>query len=264
VTAAGIPYDAGAAAYDRLLGRWSRLFVPALLDGAAVGPGDRVLDVATGTGEAGVQAAARVAPRGRVIGVDISLPMLAAARARDGRLAVAVMDGAMLGCRPGAFDAVLCQLGLMFFPDLAGALGELRHVLRPGGRLAAGVWSTAERVPLIGLLAGALVHHLPGERAGLFLAFTLADPRALAAALEAAGFRAVRIRPERRRVVFDSVEDFWAPIEAGGGRLGQAYRGLPPAARDDVRGRVREGLQAFESGGRLAMDVEALVAVASA
>jgi SAM-dependent methyltransferase len=265
VTAAATPYDAGAAAYDRLLGRWSRLFVPALLDGAAIGPGDRVLDVATGTGEAGVQAAARVAPRGRVIGVDISLPMLAAARARgDGRLAVAGMDGARLACRPGAFDAVLCQLGLMFFPDLAGALGELRRVLRPGGRLAAGVWSTAERVPLIGLLAAALVRHLPGQRAGLFLAFTLADPRALAGALEAAGFRAVRVRPEGRRVVFESVEDFWAPIEAGGGRLGQAYRSLPAAARDDVRAQVRERLGAFESGGRLAMDVEALVAVAVA
>jgi SAM-dependent methyltransferase len=265
VTAAATPYDAGVAVYDRLLGRWSRLFVPALLDGAALGPGDLVLDVATGTGEAGAQAAARVAPRGRVVGVDISLPMLAAARARgDGRLAVAAMDGAVLACRPAAFDAVLCQLGLMFFPDLAGALGGLRRVLRPGGRLAAGVWSTAERVPLIGLVASALVRHLPAERAGLFLAFTLADPRALAAALEAAGFRAVRVQAERRRVVFDSVEDFWAPIEAGGGRLGQAYRGLPVAARDDVQGRVREGLRAFASGGHVAMDVEALLAVATA
>ena len=265
VTAAATPYDAGAAAYDRLLGRWSRLFVPALLDGAGIGSGDVVLDVATGTGEAGAQAAMRVAPRGRVVGVDISMPMLAAARARgDGRLAVAAMNGAALACHPAAFDAVLCQLGLMFFPDLGGVLGELRRVLRPGGRLAAGVWSTAERVPLIGLLAGALVRHLPAERAGLFLAFTLADSRALAVALEAAGFRAVRVQAERRRVVFDSVEDFWAPIEAGGGRLGQAFQGLAVTAQADVRARVGEGLHAFESGGRLAMDLELLVAVGTA
>jgi SAM-dependent methyltransferase len=265
VTAAATPYDAGAAAYDRLLGRWSRLFVPALLDGAGIGSGDVVLDVATGTGEAGAQAAMRVAPRGRVVGVDISVPMLAAARARgDGGLAVAAMNGAALACRPAAFDAVLCQLGLMFFPDLGGVLGEFRRVLRPGGRLAAGVWSTAERVPLIGLLASALVRHLPAERAGLFLAFTLADPRVLAVALEAAGFRAVRVQAERRRVVFDSVEDFWAPIEAGGGRLGQAFGGLAATAQADVRARVGEGLHTFESGGRLAMDLELLAAVGTA
>jgi SAM-dependent methyltransferase len=265
VSPAGTPYDAGVAVYDRLLGRWSRLFVPALLDGARIRPGDVVLDVATGTGEAGAQAAARVAPRGRVVGVDISLPMLAAARARLGvRLAVAVMDGQALACRPAAFDAVLCQLGLMFFPDLGGVLGEVRRVLRPGGRFAAGVWSTAERVPLIGLLAAALLRHLPAQRDGLFLAFSLGDPGALAAALGAAGFRGIHVRAERQRAAFDSVEDFWAPIEAGGGRLGQAYRGLPAAAQAVVRAEVRQGLRPFEWGGALAMDLEALVAVGTA
>ena len=265
MTARPTPYDAGAEAYDRLLGRWSRLFVPALLDGAGIGPGDVVLDVATGTGAAGGLAAVRVAPRGRVLGVDISLPMLAAARARgEGRLAVAAMSGEALACRPAAFDAALCQLGLMFFPDLGGVLGEVRRVLRPGGRLAAGVWSSAERVPLIGLVAAALVRHLPAQREGLFLAFALADPRALAASLEAAGFRGVRVRAEGRQAVFESFDDFWAPIEAGGGRLGQMYRGLPAAGRADVRARVGEGLRAFESGGRLVLDVEVLVAVATA
>jgi SAM-dependent methyltransferase len=265
VTAAASPYDAGAAVYDRLLGRWSRLLVPALLDGAGIGPGDVVLDVGTGTGEAGAQAAARVAPRGRVVGVDISVPMLATARARTGaRLVVAAMDGGALACRPAVFDAVLCQLALMFFPDLDGFLGGVRRVLRPGGRFAAGVWSTAERVPLIGLLATALVRHLPAQRDGLFLAFALADPAALSRAIEAAGFRAVSVRAERCRAVFDSVEDFWAPIEAGGGRLGQSFQGLPAAARADVRAEVRQGLRTFESDGRLWMDFEALVAVGTA
>ena len=153
----------------------------------------------------------------------------------------------------------VASLGCSIGPFIAIVLNSFTR-----DSFAAGVWSTAERVPLIGLLAAALVRHLPGQRAGLFLAFTLADPRALAGALEAAGFRAVRVRPEGRRVVFESVEDFWAPIEAGGGRLGQAYRSLPAAARDDVRAQVRERLGAFESGGRLAMYVEALVAVAVA
>jgi hypothetical protein len=72
------------------------------------------------------------------------------------------------------------------------------------------------------------------------------------------------VRAERQRAAFDSVEDFWAPIEAGGGRLGQAYRGLPAAAQAVVRAEVRQGLRPFEWGGALAMDLEALVAVGTA
>src|SRR5919205_3252349 len=80
--AAGRPVD--AAAYYQYLGRWSRLFVPAVLAAAEVAGGDRVLDVATGPGEAALRALAIVTPAGRVIGADIAPAMLTAARARLG------------------------------------------------------------------------------------------------------------------------------------------------------------------------------------
>src|SRR5262245_2616135 len=148
--AAGQPVD--AAAYEQYLGRWSRLFVPAVLAAAAVASGDRVLDVATGPGEAALLALATVTPAGRVIGADISPAMLTAARARLGADAFqpVAMDGQALAFRDGSFDAVVCQLGLQFFPDPARGLTEFRRVLQAGGGTAVCVISTPGPGPNVG------------------------------------------------------------------------------------------------------------------
>jgi ubiquinone/menaquinone biosynthesis C-methylase UbiE len=260
-----LSFDAGAAAYERFMGRWSRLYIPALLDETRLAPGERVLDVATGTGEAAAPAASRVGPAGRVVGVDISLPMLRTARTRlGGSIAWALMDGQRLAVREARFDVVVCQLGLMFFRELDRALGEFRRVLRPSGRLAACVWSSPERAPFIGFLAHALGRHLPAEREALELGFSLADPRHLAEVLARAGFGEIRVHPQVRRINFESFDDYWAPVEAGGGRLGQAYRELPPPLQHAVVAEVRERMARFAApGGRLVVDAEALFALAT-
>lgn len=110
-----------ASAYDRYIGRWSRLFVPAVLSAADVRVGYRVLDVATGSGEAALEAASAVGQSGMMVGVDISAAMLDAA---VGRLAgkpffPVVASGQSLPFGDASFDAVLCHLGLMFFPEPA-------------------------------------------------------------------------------------------------------------------------------------------------
>lgn len=258
-------FDAGAPAYDRFMGRWSRLYIPALLAAAGVGSGQRVLDVATGTGEAAMLAASLCGPSGRVLGTDISLPMLRRAQSldADGRIALSAMDGTALACRDQAFDAVVCQLGLMLIPDKARTVRECHRVLRPGGRMAAGVWSTADRAPIVGVLADALVRQLPADRESLYLAFSLADPGRLEALLVGGGFREVSVTTERRELHFDSFEDYWSPVEAGGARLGQAYKGLPEEGRRAVLDDVRQRLSQFEAHGQLVMPVEALLAVAT-
>ncbi|MCI0370375.1 MAG: methyltransferase domain-containing protein [candidate division NC10 bacterium] len=262
---ATISFDAGASAYDRIAGRWSRLYIPTLLAGASIAAGQRVLDVATGTGEAAVLAASLVGPSGRVLAVDISLPMLhlAHAKAAGRPIALAAMDGQVLACRDRSFDAVICQLGLMFFPDLSRGLVEFRRVLRPRGRVAVCVWSTPERVPMFGILSEALSRHLPAQRELLHLSFSLADPRRLERVLAGAGFHDVRVSGETRKIVFESFKEYWEPVEAGGGRSGQVYRGLSEGTRQAVREEVGQRLSQFESDGRLVMEAEALFGLAS-
>src|SRR5437870_2461733 len=120
-------------AYEQYIGRWSRLFVPAVLAAAEVAGGDRVLDVAAGSGEAAAMALSVVGRSGGVIGADISSAMLHAARVRlsSASFRPAVMDGQALAFRDASFDAVVCQLGLQFFPDPVRGVMEFRRVLRP-------------------------------------------------------------------------------------------------------------------------------------
>src|SRR5690242_10907757 len=133
-------YDRYVARY--ILGPWA----PLLVDAAHLTPGERVLDVACGTGVVTRIAAERVGPAGHVIGLDLNPNMIAFARSRP------VPEGAPIEWLEGSAldlpldDAevaiVLCQQGLQFFPDKALALREMRRVLGDGGRLALSVWSS--------------------------------------------------------------------------------------------------------------------------
>ena len=255
-------YDAGAAAYDRLTGRWSRLYVPSLVAAAGVAEGHSVLDVAAGTGEATVGLASQVGAAGLVMAVDLSLPMLRVATGKlaGRRVRVAVMDGQRLACRPQRFDAVVCQLGLMFFAEPVCGLQEFRRALRPGGRVAVQVWSRPDLVPFYGFLADALSRHLPPEQhETLYLPSRLADANGLGKLLTAAGFDEVSVTPERRRLAFEAFEEYWEAIEAGGARLGQFYLALSESRRRAVREEVKGRMTAFESGGRLVLEAEALI-----
>src|SRR5213593_3780411 len=189
--AAGRPVD--TSAYGRYIGRWSRLFVPAVLAAAEVAGGYRVLDVATGPGEAAAMALSVVESSGLVVGADISRAMLEAARARLGRgsFRPVATDGQALAFRDGSFDAVVCQLGLQFFADPARGLSEFRRVLRTGRCAAVCVISSPDRAPMWGVLADTLSCHLPDQRAALHLSFALADPERLEHLLRMAGFRDV-------------------------------------------------------------------------
>ncbi|MFZ1207260.1 MAG: methyltransferase domain-containing protein, partial [Pseudolabrys sp.] len=131
-----------AAGYDRAFARVTTHFVPFLLRAAHVAPGMRVLDVATGTGLAAEAALQVVGATGHVTAADLSSAMVAKARQRLGNAAnvsLAVEDGQALSFSNESFDAVMCSLGLMFFPDPARGLAEFHRVLRPGGRAAVSV-----------------------------------------------------------------------------------------------------------------------------
>jgi ubiquinone/menaquinone biosynthesis C-methylase UbiE len=255
-----------AEAYSQYIGRWSRLFVPALLTSAAIRDGDRVLDVATGTGEAAEMALPLVGESGCVVGADISVAMLDAASARlsSARFLPVVSDGQALVFPDASFDAVMCQLGLMFFPDPARALLEFRRVLRPGRCAAVCVMSSANRVPMWGALAETLSRYLPEHERALNLSFALSDAAQLEHLFRASGFCDVSVTQEVREGTVESFEEYWAPIEAGTGQMPQAYLALPEPSRRSVRDEVRARLAVFESNGRLAMSAQMLIGVGQA
>ena len=256
---AGRPVD--VAAYEGYIGRWSRLFVPAVLSAAEVARGDRVLDLAVGPGEAARMAMPIVAPPGCVIGIDIAPPMLEAARTRlSGSAFHAIAaDGQALPFVDGSFDAVVCQLGLQFFPDPARGLQECQRVLRKDRCAAVCVIGSPDRAPMWGILASTLSRYLPTQRDALFLSFALADPDRLARLLWMAGFRDVAIKRETRQGIVESFDTYWADVEAGVGMLPQAYRALSETNRLLVREEVQTRLAEFQSGGKLVLSVEMLI-----
>ena len=143
-------WDLAAAAYEPLWQPQLACAQATLLARAALAPRERVLDVACGTGLVAFAAAEEVGPDGRVVGVDLSGRMVDAARRRaqersSTRVTFVRMDAESLDLPDADFDVALCALGLMYVPDPAQALREMRRVLRPGGRVVLAVWGERSR-----------------------------------------------------------------------------------------------------------------------
>jgi ubiquinone/menaquinone biosynthesis C-methylase UbiE len=257
------PSEAPADIYERhmvpaMLASW----VPALLDLVAPKSGERVLDVACGTGVVARQAASQVGAGGHVVGLDFNRDMLALARAREPAVEWREGNAMALPFATNAFDVVVCQQGLQFFPDSGTALREAYRVLVPGGRFAVAVWCDIESSPGHHALTRGLERHVGPDAAGLLSgAFRFGDAPALQALLEIAGFRDVRARREKRVAHFPSPELFvrWVVVGSVLGRTGVRVRDESLAAL--IR-EVDRALQPYTSSDGLAFPMEAHLAVA--
>jgi ubiquinone/menaquinone biosynthesis C-methylase UbiE len=252
---------ASAGGYDRGFGHVSREFIPALLRAARLAPGQRVLDVATGTGMAAEASVAAVGPSGHVVATDLFPAMLDKARERLGHLpnvSLALADGQALTLPDESFDAVLCAMGLMLFPDPARGLAEFRRVLRLGGWAAASVNTTPERA-FATRVDAVIGRHAPERAATAARYFSLGDAGRLRSLFAAAGFREVETFTEARRFPFASFDAYFAPIEEGQGPTGQAFAALPAEVRHVVCEEVRRQLEGG-AGGPIEVEVELLFA----
>jgi ubiquinone/menaquinone biosynthesis C-methylase UbiE len=138
-------WDRAAVDYETLWQSQLAKVQAKLLDCASLKRGDRVLDVACGSGLVALRAAETVGPTGQLVGIDLSGQMLHVAhqRAKERGLSnadFARMDAESLDLPDASFDVALCALGLMYLPDPARAVREMRRILRPGGRLGLAIW----------------------------------------------------------------------------------------------------------------------------
>jgi ubiquinone/menaquinone biosynthesis C-methylase UbiE len=214
--------------WDRAVGDyepgWRDQLEPAqsmLLEMAALAPGERILDVACGTGLVSFRALDAVGPTGSVLGTDISGEMVEAARRRAAaagarNISFERRDAENLDMEGGPFAAALCALGLMYFPDPVKALGEMRRHLRPGGRAAAVVWGARAKCGWADIfpITDACVE---SDVCPMF--FQLGTGNSLADCFSRAGFDTVR----SQRI--DVVLRYGSEDEA----LGAAFRGGPVA-----------------------------------
>jgi len=243
--------------YERYLVTYTmRPFTTILLEHANPQPGERVVDVACGTGIAARQTAPRVGVTGRVVAVDLNPAMLAVARS------LPAPEGAVIDWREGsaqalpltdgAFDLALCQHGLQFFPDRGAALREMVRVLAPGGRVAVSVWRSLEHSPASRLLWEAIARHLNTTTAVLLPSFNLGDAGQLQALLELAGFVDVTVVARSHTVREPRNPQLVARSLAGVGGMLPAYAALgveeKGALTQAIQDEVGPALQAYVEG----------------
>jgi ubiquinone/menaquinone biosynthesis C-methylase UbiE len=234
--------------YERYLvpavfGPWA----PVLVERAALQAGERVLDVACGTGIVARVAAQQLGTTGKIVGLDTNAAMLTVARSlpRIPGVSIEWQEGSALALPypDAAFDVVFCQAGLQYFPDRPRALREMHRVLVPGGRLALLVWGPIEQSPGYALLAEALAHHIGEASATIMRApFLLGDAEEVRALIVETQFRGVDIRTSVGGVHFPSSEDFVRHQVAGSplaGPVSQADGNARSALMSEVHTALR-------------------------
>jgi len=200
----------GQARRAQLMGPATEL----MLDLADVRAGSRVLDVAAGTGDQTLFAARRVGPNGYVLATDISVSMLdiAAATAEKAGLTnvgTRVMHAESLDLDAGSFDAVICQLGLMLFPNPAKVLRAMHRVVRPGGKVAALVFSRAEKNPYQGIILD-VARRFGSKPLPLFV---LGESIVLENTFKDCGFHKVAVRAVNHRRHFSSTAGIFQSLK---------------------------------------------------
>lgn len=231
---------------------WQMQLAPAhdaLLSQACFAPGERVLDVACGTGLIALEAARKVGMGGSVVGIDISGEMVLAAEHRARGLALGNvqfqrMDAELLAFADGSFDVVVCALGLMYMPEPEQALREMRRVLKPGGRLLLAVWGERARCgwsPVFPIVDA----EVSSEVCPMF--FRLGQGDALARACAGQGFGQVKSLRIATQLGYEDAQQACVAAFVGG-PVALAWSRFPDEVRARVCDRYIEAISGFRNG----------------
>ena len=241
-----------------MMGEWA----PRVMALANPQPGERVLDVACGTGALTRAVAKSIGPNGRVVGLDLSSEMLAVGC----KITLDPSSAAPIEWREGdvsaipieneTFDIVFCNFGLMFFPDRVAALKEMRRVLKPNGRLALAVWGSISKCPGQMAMKESWERHFT-DHAGLFDAqHSLSDPETVLLLLQEAGFKDISVQPVMGVVRL-----------ASPGHLARSYGAMAgiqadETTRTEVIDDISAALQSYAGAEGLEYPIEAILASA--
>ncbi len=259
------------AAFQALLDRQLDPLGRAVIDALAPNPGERILDVGCGCGHTTVELAAIVGDSGRVVGADISRPMLEVARTRDlpegvSRPTFIEADAQVARFDDAPFDAIFSRFGVMFFADTVAAFANLRSALKPGGRFGFVAWRSPSENLWMRLPAEAAAPLLPPRAPSDPDApgpYRLADGDLIKRCLDAAGFSDISIRPHDVPVGGLALDDALR-LALKVGPLGAALREFPDKA-NDVIAAVREVLEGHvDAEGRVYMPSASWIVTARA
>jgi ubiquinone/menaquinone biosynthesis C-methylase UbiE len=242
-------WDLAATDYEPLWQAQLAEAQAALLAWASPGLGEQVLDVACGTGLVSFEAAGVVGASGHVLGIDLSDRMVGVAerRARESKVSncsFSRMDAEILALPDARFDVVLCALGLMYMPDPARALREMRRVLRPGGRVSLAVWGERSKCGWSAIFP-IVDDEVASEVCPLF--FRLGERDALAGLCADAKFENVRHRRIATTLTFaDAGESCDAAFV--GGPVALAWSRFSDEVRVRVRARYLDAIESWRHG----------------
>ncbi|MDW3653991.1 MAG: methyltransferase domain-containing protein [Nitrososphaeraceae archaeon] len=240
-----------------------------LVELAAIKPGSKVLDIATGIGEPALTAAKQVGNTGHILAIDISPRMISFAKERAISLGLQEVvefkegDAETIDLPSSTFDAALCRWGLMFLPNPEAGLSKIYRSLVKGGHFAAAVWASPEKVPFISVPMNIVLKETNSPPPRTPGPFSMSDQNNLKKFFEESGF--IHIVIERINVVsdFDSSDDFTAfTIDHGGPALQKVLAGETNERRQQIEKAISKGSEKYaDSTGKVRFKNEAIVIV---
>ncbi len=251
-------WDAAACGWDAHstdIRAWLRTATDAMIAMAGVAEGSRVLDVAAGAGDQTLDLAERVGPRGAVMATDLSPAIVARACERAKRagfkhVECRVADGEDLRVAAASFDAAVCRLGLMFFPDPLQGLREMHRALRPGGGASTVVFSAPDRNPCLKILMVTALRHAglpPRDPFTPGSLFSLGRAGHIETLFRQAGFRDVATTTMEAVFHMPSVDAYLAFVRDSASPILQILAGLSEACAQAAWDDIREQLRAFDT-----------------
>ena len=260
-----------AEVYERYLSRaiadpWTRV----LLELASPKPGERVLDIACGTGSVARQVAPMVGISGQVLALDINSKMLEVGRAQPSPAGASILwqegDATRLELPGDAFDLVLCQQGFQFFPDRVVSGREMRRVLRDGGSAVISVWQSLNSHPVYEALFTETARLLDVPITDVDVAFSLSNSDELYTLLSGAGFQYIEITPRSLSIRMPEPERFVQFSILGAATSVPAFASMDAIERfalvEKVRAKTHAIIQGFRDGDSLAFSMETNIAIA--